>query len=112
MWPFKRKKQNQQPESGLSCTYCGSKDTVVKSSHGSEQLDYIRVWRGQRFVTCRCLNCQREFYANEPQSGLKEETLSSDNMIDDEEDLRAAEEELKRQIEEEDDRRYKPNDSD
>lgn len=104
MWPFKRKKPRQTPP-GLPCTFCGSQNTVVKSYHGSDQLDYIRAWRGQRYVTCRCFNCQKDFYANEPKSGIKDEALNPSGLIDDEDELRAAEDELKRQIEEEDDRR-------
>jgi hypothetical protein len=109
MWPFKRKKQNQQHESEFPCTYCGSKNTVVKSYHGNDQPDHIRRWRGHRYVTCQCLECHQDFYAEEPHSGLKEEALSSDSIIDDEDELRSAEDELKRQIEETDDRRYPPN---
>jgi hypothetical protein len=108
MWPFKRKKQSQHDGAGLPCSYCGSRNTAVKSYHGTDQPDYIRVWRGQRYVTFRCLNCKQDFYAKEPQNGLGEEALSSDSMIDDEDELRAAEDEIKRQIEEEDDRRYRP----
>lgn len=60
-------------------------------------------------MTCRCSDCGRDFYTEEPEQGLPEEALADDKMIDDEDELRAAEEELKRQLEEEGDRRYKIN---
>ena len=111
MWPFKRKKQSQSTDSGLPCTYCGSRDTIVTLYNGSDQPSCAKTWRGQRYITCRCLNCKQDFYANEPQSGLDESVLSSDNAIEDEDALRDAEDEIKRQIDEDGDRRYKPNDN-
>lgn len=105
MWPFKRKKTLENSGSGLPCSLCGSKNTVIKSYHGMDQPDYIRTWRGQRFVTCRCLNCNRDFYAEEPPLGLGEETLPTDDQID-EDELRSAEDEVKREMEEKDDHRF------
>jgi DNA-directed RNA polymerase subunit RPC12/RpoP len=64
------------------------------------------MWRGQRFATYRCINCGREFYAEEPaQNGP---TPNTDRMIEDEEELRAAEEELKRHTDAGNDRRFWP----
>jgi len=108
MWPFRRKKANRISESGFPCSFCGSTDTLVTSYHGTEDTDYIRAWRGQRYVTCRCLNCKRDFYAEEPQQISGEDFTNDDDVIYDEEELRAAEEELRKQTEEEGDRRYTP----
>lgn len=58
-------------------------------------------------MTCRCLDCGRNFYTEEPLQNVKENFLSDESIIDDEEELLAAEEELKRQVNEEDDRRFK-----
>jgi hypothetical protein len=60
-------------------------------------------------VTCRCLNCGRNFYAEEPPQGLEKLPLMDDRIIDDEDELRAAEEELKRQADDEGDHRYRSN---
>jgi hypothetical protein len=108
MWPFRRKKKNDDPKHGLPCSYCGSRNTAKKSYHGSEESYYIKTWRGQRYVTCICLNCQRDFYAPEPSEGIPGATPAVDTPIEDEDELRAAEEELRRQIEEDNDRRYRP----
>jgi len=108
MWFFKRKKAN--PESipaGLPCSYCKSTRTRVIDSSGSDQPGSIKTWRGRRYLTCTCLDCGRNFYADEPPEGITDNLLLDDGFIDDEEELHAAEEELRRQIEEEDDRRYR-----
>jgi hypothetical protein len=55
-------------------------------------------------VTYRCCDCGQDFYGEEPQNSTIEVVRSYDQIIDDEEALRAAEEELKRQSEEDDDR--------
>jgi hypothetical protein len=86
-----------------------STNTVVISYHGTDQPDHIRTWRGQRYVTWRCSDCGRDFYAEEPQQGLPEEVLADEKMINDEDELRAAEEEVRKQAEEEGDRRYRIN---
>ncbi len=57
-------------------------------------------------MTCRCFDCGRDFYTEEPPGGLTEEAFQGDAIIDDEGELQAAEDELRRQIEEEDDRRF------
>lgn len=77
----------------------------MKTGYGSEQGNYIRAWRGQRYVTCRCLDCGKDFYAEEPREGLDIEAITGDETVEDEEALRAAEDELKRQVDEENDRR-------
>ena len=110
MWPFRRKKTSQKhQQSGLPCSYCKSTNTVVIAYKGTDQPDYVKTWRGQRYVTWRCSDCGRDFYTEEPQQRLLEEVLADEKTIDDEDELRAAEEEVRKQTEEEGDRRYKLN---
>jgi hypothetical protein len=105
MWFFKRKKQDPgKKRFSPPCPYCFSQDTRVSVSSSSENPDYIKVWRGQRSVNCRCLDCGKEFYADEPESGLSEEAVAGDDTVSDPDELRAAEEELERQIKDSDDR--------
>ena len=75
--------------------------------HGTDHPNYVKVWRGQRSLTYRCLGCGLDFYGEEPQEGITDESTEGDDIIDDEEALQAAEEELKRQVEEERDMRYR-----
>ena len=58
-------------------------------------------------MTCRCLDCGREFYIEEPVQDIEMIFPSDDSFIADEDELLAAEEDLRRQTDEEDDRRYK-----
>ena len=110
MWPFRRKKASQHTQSRPSCPYCKSTNTkVVSYFQGAEEPEYIRTWRGQRYVTCRCSDCGRDFYVEEPMQGLEEAFLSDNSMIDDEDKLHAAEENLRRKADDEDDRKYKLN---
>ncbi len=105
---FRRKKTNRESKrSGPPCSYCGSTDTGVAAYHGGDQPDHVRIWRGQRYWTCRCSACGRDFYIEEPAEGLTDQVMSDNPLIDNEEALLAAEEELKRQIEEDGDRRYR-----
>jgi hypothetical protein len=105
MWPFKRKKANRKPAGkGPPCSFCGSTQTIVVASAGEGQPG-VKIWRGQRYLTCRCLTCGRDFYADEPPEGLLSEVLEHDSIIDDEEELRAAEEDLKKRTEDDRDRR-------
>ena len=55
-------------------------------------------------MTYRCFDCGLDFYAEEPQEGITDETIADSNVIDDDEALRAAEEEIERQVEEDEDR--------
>ena len=104
MWPFKRKKKDREKQpSGPTCTLCGSTNTIAVS-YGD---DLIKAWRGQRYVTCRCRDCGRDFYSDEIKAA-EAQAAAEDRMIDDEEALHAAEEELKRKTDENDDRRYLP----
>ena len=73
--------------------------------HGTDQPDYVRTWRGQRYLTCRCLNCGQDFYIEEPPEGLADEVMTDNEIIDNEEELRAAEDELRRRVEDDEDRR-------
>ena len=108
MWFFKRKRNISKPrQSGPSCPACGSTNTRLILYHGTDQPDYVKVWRGQRSLTYRCLDCTLDFYSEEPQGGIADAFTEGDDIIDDEEALQAAEEELKRQVEEERDRRYR-----
>jgi uncharacterized protein with PIN domain len=108
MWPFKRKKPSQYAQSRPPCPYCKSSNTKIHSySQGAEEPNYIKVWRGQRYVTYRCSDCGKEYYTSEPFQGIEDEFLSDESIIDDEDELLAAEEELKRQVDEEDNRRFK-----
>jgi hypothetical protein len=72
----------------------------------TEQPDFVKTWRGKRYVTCRCLNCGQDFYVDEPEAGIPEKILTGNELINDEEALHAAEEELRREIEDNDDRRF------
>jgi len=80
---------------------------MVSYSQGAEEPDYIKVWRGQRYVTFRCSDCGQEYYATEPSQGIEGAFLSDESIIDDEDELLAAEEELTREVSEQDDRRFK-----
>lgn len=105
MWFSRRKKITPKPEPpGPACSHCGSTNTRLIVYHGADQPNYVRVWRGQRFLTYRCLDCGRDYYGEEPPEGITNEVIGEDRIIDDEEALRAAEEEIKRQVEEDDDR--------
>ena len=108
MWLFRRKRIKQESQSSSpSCAYCESTNTRLIVYHGTDQPNYVKVWRGQRYLTYRCLDCGLDFYAKEPQGGVSDEILKDDHIIDDAEALRAAEEELKRQAEEDDDSGYR-----
>jgi hypothetical protein len=65
--------------------------------HETEEPHYIKIWKGQRYVTCRCWDCGRDFYVEEPFPRPEEAFLLDDSTIDDEDELRAAEEDLRRQ---------------
>jgi len=57
-------------------------------------------------LTYRCLDCGIDFYGKGPQAGVTDETMTDNQVIDDEEALRAAEDEIERQAKEEQDRRW------
>ena len=106
MWFIKHKKLKPE-NSGFSpsCAYCNSTNTKVVTRYNAETPDYVKIWRGQRYITCRCFNCGKDFYTNEPEEGLNEEAMYADEIVSDPEELRAAEEELVRDIQDTDDRR-------
>jgi hypothetical protein len=107
MWPFKHKKTRRESlYSSPPCSHCGSTNTRLIVYHGTDHPDYVRVWRGQRSLTYRCVDCGRDFYGEEPQTEIIGQITEDDQVIDDEEALREAEQEIARQIEEDDDRRY------
>jgi hypothetical protein len=107
MWPFKNKKLiHKSGTSGPLCPHCKSIDTRVVTHHGGGDAAYVKIWRGQRYVTCRCLNCGQDFYAEEV-GNIVEIELNNNDGIDDPAALQSAEEALKRQIDEENDRMFK-----
>ena len=92
MWLFHRKSVKKESlTSNPSCPFCESHNTRIIINHGTGELDYIKVWRGQRSLTYKCLDCGQNFYAKEPKGGLSEETLEDGPIVDDEEALKAAE---------------------
>lgn len=106
MWPFRHKKRDlKNRPSGPACSNCGSTNTRVITHHGTDHPDYVRVWKGQRFLTCRCFACGKDFYARESVSENTDGIIPEDQLIDDEEALHEAEDEIKRQVREDDDRR-------
>ena len=106
MWLFRPKSIKKESQRySTCCPFCGGRNTRLIIYHGTDAPSYVKVWRGQRLLTCKCLDCGQNFYAKEPQGGISDEMLNDDRIIDDEEALRAAEEELKRRTEEDDDRR-------
>lgn len=106
MWLFRHKRTKQETvPPNPSCPFCASINTRLVLFHGTNRPDYVKVWRGRRSLTYRCLACDRDFYAAEPSGGVNEEAMAENQEIDDEAALRAAEEDLKRQTEEDDDRR-------
>ena len=108
MWPFKRKEKKRENKSqGIRCTECGSMNTSVKPSYADGDADYIKTWRGQRYIIFYCRDCKRSFYVEESVCPSIDDLLNSDDVVDDEEELREAEEALKRQIEDDGDRRYR-----
>ncbi len=109
MWFFKKKKKEQKyKRPDIYCTFCKSTNTIVITHHGTDQSNYVRTWRGQRYLTCRCLDCGQDFYINVPQAKIEGELIEDDRMIDDEESLRQAENELKREADEDNDHRCRP----
>jgi hypothetical protein len=106
MWRFRKKgvNRNQQGFSPL-CSHCGSGKTRLILYHGTNQPNYIKIWRGQRLLTYRCLECGRDFYGEEPPDGVNVDTTATRQIIDDEQALLAAEEESQKQIDEDMDRR-------
>ena len=105
MWPFRRQKTRRESQSpGPPCPHCGSTNSRLILCHGTDHLDYVRIWRGQRSLTYRCFDCGLDFYGRESE-GIADEIMANDRPIDDEEALRAAEEEVRREVEEDDDRR-------
>jgi hypothetical protein len=104
MWPFKGNKSSQYSNSSdLVCPHCKSSETKVVTHHGGGEAAGVKVWRGQRYVPCRCLSCGQDFYA-EDKDNIVEIELDNDDIIDDAAALQAAENELKRQVEENNDR--------
>ena len=104
MWPFKRNKTTKiNNRAGPICSHCNSTNTVgLPQRH----LD-IKIWRGQRYWTWRCLDCERDFYTEVPYEVLKNKATKDDEneLIDNEEELQVAEDEIRKNIEEEEDRR-------
>ena len=107
MWPFRRK--NTIKETRLTsphCSYCGSTNTKLILYHGTGNLSYVKIWRGERSLTYRCCDCGKDFYGEEPKEGITDEIIADNGVIDDEEALHAAEEEVKRQGKDDKDVRF------
>ena len=107
MWPFKRRKPSQNSiSSGPPCPQCQSTETKVITHHGTGEEAYVKVWRGQRYVTYRCQNCGNGFFADECRETIEFE-LTNDESIDGPAALQAAEDELKRQADDNNDRMFR-----
>ncbi len=107
MWPFKRNKPSHKSDSsGPPCPHCKSADTKVITHHGGGEAASVKVWRGQRYVTCRCLSCGQDFYTEET-GNIVEIELNNDETIDDAAALQVAEDELKRQSDDNNDRMFR-----
>ncbi len=102
---FKWRKNKTNPEQqSLPCSYCSSTDTVILSGSLSEYSHPVKVWRGERYITCRCRTCGKIFYVQvtSETTGISE----GNRMIEDEDELHEAEKELKRKSDDEGDHRY------
>jgi DNA-directed RNA polymerase subunit RPC12/RpoP len=108
MWPFGRKKQKGQLWSEPQCSHCGSTNIVALPYHGNEQPYNIKTWRGERYITYRCLYCGRDFYVDAMLQYSEEEDLENEKIIYDEDELRIAEEELRKQADDDEDHSYNP----
>jgi hypothetical protein len=110
MWPFKRKQPSKHTQSGPPCPYCMSNNTkAVASSQLTGKPDYIKTWKGQRYITCRCSECGRDFYVEATLPNIGGILPTDENIVEGEDELAAAEEELKRRADEENDHRFKGN---
>ena len=108
MWPFKKKAQKEIKKTQvIRCPDCGSENTSIKPSYADGDPDFVKTWRGQRYITFYCRDCKQSFYVEESRCPSPDDLLNSADTVDDEEELREAEEDLKRQIEEEDDHRFR-----
>jgi transcription elongation factor Elf1 len=101
MCPFRKKKHVQKLPSGPPCPHCRSIETRLIRYHGTDDPDYVKVWRGQRSFTYRCDNCGQDFYGEESKMSVIDTTGTDGDVIDDAEALHAAEEEVKWQGREE-----------
>ena len=107
IWPFKRKSREGQPKTANQvCPSCGSSHTILKIYFGGDQPDYVKSWRGQRYLTYHCESCQQDFNVEEPPQRLEIEAQIDSLEIDDEAALEDAEKELKRAADEERDHRF------
>jgi hypothetical protein len=107
MWPFKRRKSPEAPKyAGPECVSCGSQNTKLKVNFGNDRADYIKTWRGNRYLTYHCNDCHTEFSIPEPDGGIDVDKQIGSELIDDEEALKAAEEELKRETDQDGDHRF------
>jgi uncharacterized protein with PIN domain len=110
MWPFKRKQAGRYTQPRPPCPYCkGSNIKVVSSSQVTGQPGYIKTWKGQRYITCRCSECGRDFYIGATLQNIEEILPPDESIIENEDELKAAEEELERQSDEENDHRFRGN---
>jgi len=96
MWLIKKKKQNKSTI--LKCIYCGN--------HNSKLLNRTVVWRGQRYIVCKCKSCNRSFYMDESGKDIIDLLSTNDTLVENEELLNSAEEELKHQADIDGDHRF------
>lgn len=54
-------------------------------------------------MTYRCFDCGQDFYREEPQQRITDDTIADGDIVDDAEALRAAEEAVRKQAEEDGD---------
>ncbi len=107
LWPFKRKSNPGTGKAlpGPACTFCRSTHTLIINVHGDSFDSPVRTWRGRRYLTCRCLDCGKDFYGDAP-AGETAPPPDEQREVDNEAELKAAEDELRREIDENDDRRF------
>jgi hypothetical protein len=107
-WPLKRKKEKAIDHSILvKCPQCASRDTTLKVNYGNDQPDYVKTWRGQRYLTFHCAVCSTDFSIAEAEANISIESQIGSEQIDDEEALIAAEEQLKHDLDENGDHRFR-----
>jgi predicted nucleic-acid-binding Zn-ribbon protein len=110
MWPFRRKQTSKYIQQKPPCPYCKSNNTkVISSLQATGETNFIKTWRSQRYIPCRCSECGRDFYIEATSQNIVKTLPLDGSIIEDEDELMTAEEELKRQADEENDHRFRGN---
>ncbi len=104
---FRRKNngESSKPDRPI-CLYCGSRNTGLKVSYDGDSPDFVKAWRGQKYLIYQCYDCHRDFNINYADMPVPFESQIDEPDIDDADELRMAEEELKRRTDEEGDHRF------